>query len=156
PLVLTVRSPLVAVAVFSRKMPRIPCTLPAPVTLMLPVLLDVADTPLFTPETLPLMVIAVLPVPPVTIVLMPSSSLEVIAPLAVIAMPPLPPAVTRASIPWRLELIVPLVIVMPPVAVLAAIPRPKPAVMLLGAFTDTLPPPTVPTEMPKSDDEIVP
>src|SRR5262245_54451150 len=70
PLVLTVRLPLVAVAVFCSLMAWIPCTSPDPLTLMLPVLLDVAATPC-TPETFPLTMIVVLPLPPVTIELMP-------------------------------------------------------------------------------------
>ena len=70
PLMLTVRSPLVAVAVFCSLMALSPCVLPVPLTLMLPVLLDVATTP-STPETLPLNVIVVLPLPPVMVELMP-------------------------------------------------------------------------------------
>ena len=95
-------------------------TVAAFVTVIFP-LPAVAATP-STPETLPLSVMAVLPLP-VTTVLMPTLLLEVIAPLAVIVIPPLPPPVIRASIPWSCELIRPLVMVMPPVAVSAAIPK---------------------------------
>ena len=124
---------------------------------MLPVLLDVATTP-STPETLPLNVIVVLPLPPVMTVLMPTSLLEVIAPLAVIVIPPLLPPVTPRVDPLELlePLIRPLVMVMPPVAVSAAIPSPPDEEMLLDMFTNTLPPPAVTALMPKPDPEIVP
>ena len=90
PLMLTVRSPLVAVAVFCSLMALIPCASPVPITLMLPVLLDVATTP-STPVTLPLNVIVVLPLPPVTTELIPAPPVEVMFAPGMVVTATLPP-----------------------------------------------------------------
>ncbi len=127
PLVLMVRSPLVAPAVLlmliAPPVP-VPVTLPEPLTVMLPVLLEIAEMPVDVDDpnsTSALKVIAVLPLPPVTRELMPFPPVEVTVPLVVMPMPRVPPPVTVALIAVPVELTVTAAVlsVIPPVAVLA-------------------------------------
>src|ERR1700716_1980688 len=128
PLVLIVKSPLVAAALFvtERAMPP-PLVLipPAPLTVMVPVLLAEAATRMPDVLTPALSVIDVLPVPPTMPVPMTGTTPPgvSIAPFVTMVIPPLPPPVTCALIASVVRNIGPAVILIAPDAVLATMPR---------------------------------